>query len=211
MNDDDRHLLMRTRDGHEREARELWARHAPALLALASAVLGPGEAPDAVQSAFCRVLQADRATVRAVRDVRAWLVGLTRHVALNQRRESRRRAARQARACVRASRDAAAPARDAGDALDAALWSLPRRWREVVILRHVGGMTFEQVAAAMGRSRSTIADWHAAAMDRLRERVAPDAEPRAPAGAGGAERSAGRARAADEPAGAVAGREVRCG
>lgn len=169
---DDRTLLIRTYKGHEASARLLWERHAPAMLALAGAVLRAHagvSAEDVVQTAFCRVLQADRASLKRVREVRAWLCQVTRRVAINEIRGERREGARRARAgAIRAD-----PGPHASD-LCAAVDALSRRDREVVMLKHAGGLTFDQIALALDINRSTAASRYRAAIERLRAALTDD-------------------------------------
>ncbi|HRQ72614.1 MAG TPA: sigma-70 family RNA polymerase sigma factor [Phycisphaerales bacterium] len=166
--DDLRTLLLRTHRGHEPSARRLWEAQAPRLVAVARAVLGrrggAGDAEDAVQAVFCRVLELDRASVRSVRDPASWLAQMTRRESLNMLRSARRAAARE-REHDGGSADGRAE-RDAG--LAGALAALPRHLREVVVLRHTAGLTFEQVSLALGVNRNTVASRHRLAMERLR-------------------------------------------
>ncbi len=166
--DDLRTLLLRTHRGHEPSARRLWEAQAPRLVAVARAVLGrrggAGDAEDAVQAVFCRVLELDRASVRSVRDPAAWLAQMTRRESLNMLRSARRAAARE-RGHEGSSASGGVP-REAGVA--GALESLPRHLREVVVLRHTAGLTFEQVSLALGVNRNTVASRHRLAMERLR-------------------------------------------
>lgn len=171
---DDRTILRRTHAGHEPSARELWDRHAGWMLAYARTVLGRhGDAgEDVVQSVFCRLLELDRRTVRAVDEVRPWLATLVRRTALNHIRSLRRASTREAR-CVAADPSDSPPSVDLGAALEA----LPRRLREVLHLRHVAGLTTDQTAAALGLARGTVASRHHAAVSRLRGELA-ESDPR---------------------------------
>jgi len=179
---DDRQLLIRTRDGHEPAARLLWERHAPRLIAYARSILPPSLSPeDTVQSVFCRVVALDRAAIGAVQDVPAWLTSLVRREALNAVRAARRERARVERAGAIArsalreeggSGTGAAPgvgnAPATHEALHRALESLPRRLREVVTLKHVCGLTFDQTAHALSVPRGTAAARYRVAIVTLR-------------------------------------------
>jgi RNA polymerase sigma factor (sigma-70 family) len=174
---DDRTLLIRTHKGHEASARLLWERHAPAMLALAGAVLrahADVSPEDVVQSAFCRLLQADRGALRRVRDVRAWLCQVTRRIAINEIRGARREGERRARSDARP-----APSSPLTTDLGVAVDALSRRDREVVMLKHAGGLTFDQIALALDINRSTAASRYRGAIDRLRAALA-DAPPHRP-------------------------------
>ncbi len=194
MTIDDRQLLIRTRDGHEAAARLLWERHAPRLIAYAGAVV-PARVPaeDVVQSVFCRVVALDRATIRGVEDVPAWLTSLVRREALNALRAERRERAKvgrlgrraslpngsmssgrmQSRGAVRERRTDGAVASGgapevSSTSLRDAMDSLPRRLREVVALKHLCGLTFDQIALALTMNRNTAAARHRAAIEFLR-------------------------------------------
>jgi RNA polymerase sigma-70 factor (ECF subfamily) len=98
----------------------------------------------------------------------AWLLVLTRRSALNHLRSSRRDAARRSARVVDAGEVPPAPAGPRED-LQRAMEGLPRRLREVVILRHIAGLTFDQVALALGANRNTTAARYREAIRRLRE------------------------------------------
>lgn len=136
------------------------------MLSLAGAIVGGhGEvsADDVVQSAFCRVLEVDRRMLRGVRDVRAWLCQVTRRVALNEIRSLRRERDRRRRAPTAVGSDTAHV-----DGLADVVMSLPRRWREVVVLKHAAGLTFDQIALALDVPRSTAASRYQSAIEHLR-------------------------------------------
>lgn len=171
MQPDDRQLLIRTHQGHEASARELWARYSPRLLAYARSIVGGG-AEDVLQSVFLSVIKAPAREVRKVQDPAAWLMVMTRRGALNQlrsaRREHRRRQAwtppRMARGC------SAFQVEELASSVEA----LPRRLREVVVLRHIAGLTFDQVALALGANRNTAAARYREAIGRLRAMLGED-------------------------------------
>jgi RNA polymerase sigma-70 factor (ECF subfamily) len=169
LDQDDRQLLIATHRGHHASACLLWERHAPRLAAHARAILrDPGAADDAVQAVMCRVLELPGRRVRAIDDVAAYLCGAVRREALNQIRAARRARIRHASPRLQA------PLEPGGaDGLAAALEQLPRRLREVVVLRHVSQLTFDQMAVALGANRNTVAGRYRAALKALREWLAP--------------------------------------
>lgn len=164
MPPDDRQLLLGIARGRDDSARELWRRFGPALTALARSIVGEAAAGDVVQAAFCRILELPTARLREINDVPAWLATLVRHQATNYLRTERRQR-RKARARP--------PAETVRPSHDGALWPLverlPRRWREVIVLRLVAGLSFDQLALALGQNRSTAAARYRAALARLRE------------------------------------------
>jgi RNA polymerase sigma-70 factor (ECF subfamily) len=172
MNEDDRKLLQATHRGHEASARLLWRLHAPRLIAHARAIVRePGAAEDVVQAVMCRILELPRARITAVTDVAAFLAASTRREALNHIRSGRREAARRRNAPAAPPRPGPVPAPDVSAALD----TLPRRLREVVVLRHVGGLTFDQIALALEANRNTVAGRYRAALFALKSLLEPAA------------------------------------
>jgi RNA polymerase sigma factor (sigma-70 family) len=117
-----------------------------------------------VQHVFCAILEADRAVLKRVRDVRAYLVGAARNESMSYLRAERRRLARET-----ARKTTAACKTERVDELAGAMSALPDEHREVLLLKAAGGLTFDQLALALGMNRSTAASRHRAALARLRE------------------------------------------
>lgn len=161
-------LLLDTHRGRDEAARQAWTTFAPRLIAFAGAIVGRTDAEDIVQSVFLQVLRLDRRTLGEVRDAHAWLAMLTRRTALNHIRGQRREGVR--RTTHRPEQVAAAPV---DDALAAALDALPRHWREVVVLKHIAGLTFDQISEALHLNRNTAASRYRSALESLRRRLEP--------------------------------------
>lgn len=187
---EDLDLILRTHRGHEASAKQLWDRHAPRLIALASALTRDTSnqaAHDIVQTVFCQILQTPRQSLKQIADVHAYLSRAVRNTALNARRADSRRAARHeslATSPLNASPDPI----HAVD-LDAALARLDPDQRELVVLKHAAGLTFDQLALALDQNRSTIATRYAAAIAQLRDILSPSAHTplQAAQGSGGAQ------------------------
>jgi RNA polymerase sigma-70 factor, ECF subfamily len=176
MIDGDQQLLIQTIRGHRPAAERLWSRFAPAMLAYARTLVRD-DAPDIVQSVFLNLLQLRPREVRRINDVHAWLLRLTRNAALNHLRSIRRE--RQRRANFSPLREP--HPRPSTDELELALHSLPRRDRELLVLKHIVGLTFDQIAVTLTINRNTAAARHRAAVQRLRTALSDEPE-LAPAG-----------------------------
>ena len=164
-----RELLRACRLGDEVAARSLHARTAPALLAYARSILRRDDlANDAVQSAFCRVFRTDPDRIAGVDDPAAYLASLVRSEALTWIRAKRRSSREQA---PRPVNDQAKP--HSSDDLHAAIEALPRPLREIVALRHVAGMTYDQIGVALDQNRNTVAARHRRALELLRAALTP--------------------------------------
>ena len=163
MQRDDHTLLLAMHRGDQTAAVALWGRHASSLRAYARAILPSADADDAVQDALLRALRCDHATLANVRDVPAWLATLVRRSSLNRVREARRRFVRE-RASAGGGGDGASDV----EAVGRAVACLPRRLREVVVLRHVCGLTFAQCAVALSVNQNTVASRYREATECLR-------------------------------------------
>jgi RNA polymerase sigma-70 factor (ECF subfamily) len=188
----DRELLVGVARGSDRAARELWGRHAGRLRAFLRALLpagGPVDPDDVLQQTFCRILETGVSTLRGVEDVPAWLFQVARNIAFNQGRSERReRARRQARRSPDAERGAAGVRAGVLDGsrhdegLARALGGLMPEMRDVVLLKHVAGLTFDQIAIATQTNRNTAASRYRAAMGLLERALAEPGHGRAGAG-----------------------------
>lgn len=174
MNTNDRQLLLATHRGHEASARLLWHRHGPRLLAHARTILrNQAAADDVVQAVMCRLLELPKARLAAVTDVAAFLSASVRHQAINHLRSARREAARRSSLGHGAGAPFPGPDPDRADDLSAALEALPRRLREIVVLKHAGGLTFDQIASVLETNRNTVAARYRSALESLRRILDP--------------------------------------
>ncbi|MBX3365127.1 MAG: sigma-70 family RNA polymerase sigma factor [Phycisphaeraceae bacterium] len=165
-------LLLATHRGSDAAARTLWNTFSPGLLAFAEGMLRDrAAAEDVVQEVFCRILECRRSRLAAVKDVQAWLVRLTRNAALSYGRAmSRRRRREQARPPLVGGRSGT------DVALDQAIDRLHPEQREVVLMRHLAGLTFDGIAAALEENRHTVAGRYRRAVERLRALLTDSSE-----------------------------------
>lgn len=163
----DRELLIGIARGRDDSARELWARCGFPLTELARTIVGPSAAPDVVQSALCRILECPISRLRAVESALPWLAQIVRNVAANHLRSERRRRSHNQRLAKTTHREPVPPEAQSLS-LSERLDSLPRRLREVVVLKLVAGLTFDQLALALGINRNTAAARYRSALDALR-------------------------------------------
>jgi RNA polymerase sigma-70 factor (ECF subfamily) len=107
---------------------------------------------DVVQEAFLKLVRQGRPPEDAV----AWLYRVVRNGALDAAKKARRRQRRES-AVARPVRWFVEPEVDGLDAETAvaALQRLPEDQREIIVARHWGGLSYEQIAAVAGCSAST--------------------------------------------------------
>jgi len=174
--DDDNALmelaLRRDADAFALLVRAYW----PPLAAYARRLLNGNReaAEDLAQEVFLRIWNG-RLRWRPIGSVRAFLYGLIRHLALNERRSIRvrLRAVGRIRATLREWYERPSPLElveqaEERSAIEHAIASLPPRRREIFILVRVHGMSYGEVAQILDISPQTVANQMSAALSTLR-------------------------------------------
>jgi RNA polymerase sigma-70 factor (ECF subfamily) len=135
------------------------------------------EPEDVVQEAFLKVVRQSRPP----RDAVAWLYRVVRNGALDAAKMARRRQRRES-AAARPVRWFVEPEVDGLDAETAvaALKRLPPEQREVIVARHWGGLSFEQIAEVAGCSASTAFRRYSAGVEILRQQLGVSCPHRSP-------------------------------
>jgi RNA polymerase sigma-70 factor (ECF subfamily) len=152
-------------------------RHGPALVLLARAwVPDRADAEDVVQEAFVRFW---RSRHRAA-DPTAYLFACVKRSALDWVRSRGRRARREAASARPEGEplfDGPLEQAERRAAVAAALAALPDAQHEVLVMRIWGGLTFPQIAAALGVPADTAASRFRYALGKLRELLAEESIP----------------------------------
>jgi RNA polymerase sigma-70 factor (ECF subfamily) len=155
--------------GREEAYAALYDQFGAALFRVGHALLGSRQdAEDAVQEVFVGLVRT-RHLLRNVENLRAYLFSAVRHAAIRlavQRKE-------RLPLTLAEIGDMVAPADLAGTTdeavqLEKALRELPFEQRELVVLKIDGGLTFAEIAAALGISANTAASRYRYALDKLR-------------------------------------------
>jgi len=151
----------------------LYARHAAAALGFLTGLVGAAHAADCLQETFLLALRSLHRH-RADRPFRPWLLGVARNVALHHHRRQGRRPGHDAPAPgVVVDPAAGAPEqaerREEVARLRTAVATLPEPERAVYVLRVGQGLTFAEVAEALGCSLRTAKYRMRSAVDRLTE------------------------------------------
>lgn len=173
----DNQLLIDMHAGDADAARTLWECCAPRLLSYTRVLLKGDDAAaaDVVQQVFLRILILDKQTLRDVADVLPWMLGVSRRRVIDVLRSRRRgtlRAVRLARAQSQSIEKGIVSADESVGIVLAAIATLPRRSAEVIMLRHTSGLTFEQMALALGCNHNTVAARYRRAMVHLQTLLA---------------------------------------
>ena len=157
----------------------IYRRHRQGLYTLSLSITRcPSRAEDAVQEAFARLWQSG---ARPSGDPVAYVFAAVRNAAVDQLRHRGPEEFGPDPPVSIFDGRAADPASAAADAERAeaarrAMEALPVDQREVVVMKIYGGLTFEQIAEALGRPVSTAASRYRRALQRLREGMTEDHE-----------------------------------
>ena len=184
----DAELVERTRAGEADAFGELVDRHRSAVYRAALAALGsPADAEDAAQDAFLTAYRR-LGGFRGEAAFKTWLLTITWHQAINQRR----RVTRWLRQIVPARRDPEgdpvehdvassdrSPEEQAGDhelrrSIAAEIRALPPKLRDALLLAQAGEYTYEEIAAMLtvplGTIKWRVSEARRVVKQRLRER-----------------------------------------
>jgi RNA polymerase sigma-70 factor, ECF subfamily len=166
----DRELLAGHRSGRPAAFDALYARHKNALWLHARTILRDDAlAEDAVHEAFLRLDRSGDAALAASGSLGPFLHTTLRRLCIDRRRSdtAARRRERETGAWIRPKE--ASVDRAQVDELEAALRRLPAEQLEAVLLHAYAGMTFQEVAEAVGAPEKTIGSRYGAALRKLAE------------------------------------------
>ncbi|HTU91788.1 MAG TPA: sigma-70 family RNA polymerase sigma factor [Gemmataceae bacterium] len=138
----------------------LLRRHGPMVLNVCRRLLGQAEdAEDVFQAAFL-LLARQAANIRKRDAVGSWLYGVAYRLASKARARRLRRQVHEWRAGMRkhdeGEADLKAAWRQVQETLDEALWRLPEKYRAVLILCYLEGMSHEEAARQLGCPLATL-------------------------------------------------------
>lgn len=149
----DERLTRRAVGGDERAFAAIFRRYHQGLYRFCLAIVGnPEDAQDALQNTMIKVLRALPGEERKI-DLKPWLYRIAHNESidlLRRRRETRELDAEQAAPGYGPAEDAATRERLRGLLVD--LRELPDRQRDVLVMREMAGLDFEEIAAALSTS-----------------------------------------------------------
>lgn len=173
---DDRELLARLQSGDEGAFDTVFRTWYPVLVRVAAAMLRDGDAAEEVAQDVMHELWRRAHVLDAGMSLRAYLLRAVRNRALNHARHLRVR--RDTRGDVEAlynepvASDAPVVAGELSEAVQRAVAELPPRCREVFELSRVDGLTYDEIAEALGISTKTVEAQMGKALRVLRARLA---------------------------------------
>jgi RNA polymerase sigma-70 factor (ECF subfamily) len=168
----DLELITRWRSGDERAATQLVARHAPALARFASASGAGADVEELVQDTFVRAF-GSLETFRGDSSLRTWLFTIERRLLLDRRRAERRRGMEveleESHLTTRQDPLEAVLAGESRERLRAAVGRLSPTQREVFTLRVGEGLSYKEIAEAVGTTEGAARVHYHNAMRAIKE------------------------------------------
>ena len=172
----DRDWSRRLVAGDEHALREVFRAHAPAVLGLATRVLGSETtAEDVLQDVFVRLWEQPDAYDPERGRLRSYLLTMTHSRAVERQRaedSQRRRAGAAQREAVTTTADAdpghELMVRSTGTAVRRVLAELPSEQREPIEMAYFGGLSYREVAVALEEPEGTIRYRIRAGMQKMR-------------------------------------------
>ena len=170
---DDPELLQQIGRGNHAAFRTLLDRHASYLFGVAHALAGRNvaDAEDLVQETLVAAIDAAR-SFRGESNVRTWLVRiLVNRASMSRRSRSRREQPEEA---LVAGQRPAGPPSDSADAkldLSAMLETLSPEHRQVIVLRELQGLSYDEMAQALSVPRGTVESRLSRARAEFREKL----------------------------------------
>ena len=151
--------VARAKQGDRDALRHLYVRYADNVYSyVMSIVRNHHEAEDVTQQVFAKLPDSLRRYEDRGAPFLSWLVRLARNSAIDQLRS--RRAVPVAEPIARLAPAQEGSARERRDTLRSALETLPQDQREIIVLRHVGGLAPAEIAQRLGRSESAVNGLH---------------------------------------------------
>ncbi|MEO6446649.1 MAG: RNA polymerase sigma-70 factor [Gemmatimonadaceae bacterium] len=170
----DAELVRRIRDGDERALEEIFRAYYAGMCSFVRRfVHAPDIAEELVQDVFFK-LWSKRDSLSDIDALKTYLFRAARNTALNHLRRKKLEHAWEEREAARGEPTAAAAtdddafSDDIGRAVQAAVLKLPPRCREIFLLSRDGGLTYNEIAAALGISVKTVETQMGRALRSLR-------------------------------------------
>ncbi len=150
----------------DREAvRYLYCRYADNVYGyVCSIVRNEHDAEDVTQNVFAKLMTSITKYEQRQVPFSAWILRVARNAALDHLRQQRSIPVAEVR-----SADEADERPDVGDAVREALGALPPTQRQVVLLRHLVGLSPSEIAERTGRTEASVHGMHHRGRARLRE------------------------------------------
>jgi RNA polymerase sigma-70 factor (ECF subfamily) len=182
---DDAELVASARAGDPDAFATLVGRYEKRIVRLVRGMVPESDAEDVTQEAFLKAYRKlDGFDSRS--QFYTWLYRIAANTAMDWRKKERHRRhaplpegpeGEDATLSPGAGPEVAARRRELASRIDAAIAALPDRYHEILVLREVEGLSYEEISARLGMSKGTVESRLFRARERLREKLAAWMEP----------------------------------
>src|SRR3954454_23103874 len=153
-----RRAVKRAQEGDRDAMRFLYVRYGDDVYGYVRCMLHDDhEAEDVTQQVFTKLMTSLSKYREREEPFSAWILRVSRNVALNSLRQRRAIPCEEVRGAHEALDDTA---HDRARSLQDALAGLPADQREVLVLRHIIGMTPGEIAVSLGKSEASVHGLH---------------------------------------------------
>jgi len=156
-------------DKRDRAFEALYREHYAAVYRYVLVSAGPDDTEDLVAESFQKAYFALRDGELSVRNPRAWLLTIARRMVIDGRRRKGRRPTASLGAYEPTAPDLLR-ARETWIWFDAATRDLPEHARQALYMRYAGGLSAEEIGAALGLTASGVRTAISRALDEIRRR-----------------------------------------
>ncbi len=182
---DDAVLVASARAGDSQAFAALLGRYETRIVRLVRGMVPESDVEDVTQEAFLKAYRK-LGNFDGRSSFYTWLYRVTANTAMDWRKRERHR--RHAPLPEGPEGDDAVPSAEAGPEtsasrrelaarIDAAIEALPEKYHEILVMREVEGLSYEEIAERLDMSKGTVESRLFRARERLREKLAPWMEP----------------------------------
>ena len=175
-----REAMFRVRHGDAQAFQELYDAHADVIYSVAMGLLhDEAEAKDVMQEVFLKIWNASEMYDPVLGKVVAWLIIITRHRCLDRIRSGKRRAAAHLTSAVEMTAHAVSAMdsgelllrKEAAEAVQTALATLPNEQREAIHFSFLMGLSHEEIAAKLNAPLGTVKARIRRGLARMKEQL----------------------------------------
>jgi RNA polymerase sigma-70 factor (ECF subfamily) len=178
---DDAELVASARAGDQQAFAALIGRYEARVMRLVRGMVPESDAEDVLQDAFLKAYRK-LGNFDGRSSFYTWIYRIAANTAMDWRkREKHRRHAalpegpegEDAVPSLEAGPEHATTRRELAERIDAAIEALPEKYHEILVLREIEGLSYEEISARLSMSKGTVESRLFRARERLRERLAP--------------------------------------
>jgi RNA polymerase sigma-70 factor (ECF subfamily) len=178
---DDAELVVSARAGDQAAFAALVGRYEARIVRLVRGMVPESDTEDVTQESFLKAFRKI-GNFDGRSSFYTWLYRIAANTAMDWRKKERHRRhaplpegpeGEDAVPSLEAGPETATSRRELAARIDAAIASLPEKYREILLLREIEGLSYEEISKELGMSKGTVESRLFRARERLREVLSP--------------------------------------